>query len=106
MEEKEVDLWCDVVQKIIQKDLGKVYKKYERNERLYKHMIFQMEKIMLPFEYEPLILYLKLETSNEEEDKGDIDGVGPSSIRVAKEPGDLRGGKDSLEREVVKQTLE
>jgi hypothetical protein len=40
MEEKDVDLWWDVVQDIIQKDLKKVYRKYEKNERLYKHMVF------------------------------------------------------------------
>ncbi len=39
MEEKDVDLWWDAVQDIIQKDIGKVYKRYERNERLYRHMI-------------------------------------------------------------------
>ncbi len=32
---------------------------------------------MPSFEYEPLVMFLELETSNEEEDKGDIDGVGP-----------------------------
>jgi hypothetical protein len=44
MEEKYADLWWDVVQDIVQKDIGKVSRKYERKERLYKHMIFQMEK--------------------------------------------------------------
>jgi hypothetical protein len=39
MEEKYVDLWWDVVQDIVQKDIGKVCRKYERNERLYRHMI-------------------------------------------------------------------
>jgi len=55
----------------------KVCKRYERNERLYMHKISQMEKVMLAFEYEPLVLSLKLKTSNEEEDKGNNDGVGP-----------------------------
>ncbi len=36
MEKKNVDLWWDVVQHIVQKDNGKFYKKYERNERLYR----------------------------------------------------------------------
>jgi hypothetical protein len=36
VEEKDVDVWWDVVQDIVQKDIGKVYKKYERNERLYR----------------------------------------------------------------------
>jgi hypothetical protein len=53
MEEKDVNLWWDAVQNIVQKDIGKVYKKYERNERLYRHMISQMGKIMPLFEYEP-----------------------------------------------------
>jgi hypothetical protein len=39
MEEKDVDLWWDAVQDIIKKDIGKIYRKYEKNERLYKHMI-------------------------------------------------------------------
>ncbi len=85
MEEKDIDLWWDVIQYIIQKDLEKVYRKYERNERLYKHMIFQMENVMPPFEYKPLVLFIKLEISNEEENKGDIDGVGPLGTRIAKE---------------------
>jgi hypothetical protein len=106
MEDKDINLWWDVIQNIIQKDIGKVCKKYERNERLYKQMISQMEKVMLPFEYELLILSLEPKTSNEEENKGDIDGVGPSGTRVTKEPRDFKGGKDSLEREVAKQTLE
>ncbi len=41
------------------------------------HKIFLMEKVMLAFEYEPLVLSPKLKTSNEKEDKGNNDGVGP-----------------------------
>ncbi len=82
MEEKDVDLWWDVIKGIVQKDLGKVCRKYERNERLYIHMISKMEKVMPSFEYEPLVLSPKQEISNEEEDKGDTNGVGPSNIRV------------------------
>jgi hypothetical protein len=37
---------------------------------------------MPSFEYEPLVLFLKLDTLDEEEDKRDIDGVGPSNIKV------------------------
>ncbi len=40
---------------------------------------------MPSFEYEPLILSPKLETSNEE-DKRDTNGVGPLGIKVIKEP--------------------
>jgi hypothetical protein len=34
MEENDENLWWDVVQDINQKDIGKVYRRYERNERL------------------------------------------------------------------------
>ncbi len=44
MEEKDADLWWDVVLNIVQKDIKKVCRKYERNERLYEHKIFHMEK--------------------------------------------------------------
>jgi hypothetical protein len=101
MEDKYVDLWWDVIQDIIQKDIGKVWKKYERNERLYKHMIFQMEKIMPPFEYEHLVLSLELETSDEEEDIGDTDGACPSVTIVTEEVGNLIGEKDSPWKEVA-----
>jgi len=102
MEEKDVDLWWDVVQDIVQKDIGKVCRKYERNERLYRHMIFQMEKIMPSFEYESLVLFPELKVSDEEEDKGDIDGVGTTDTRVVEELGDLKRRKDSLKREAIK----
>ncbi len=60
---------------------------------------------MPTFEYEPLVLSLEPKTSNEEENKGDIDGVGPSSIRTTKEePVDLRGGKESSNREAISKT--
>ncbi len=49
MEEKDVDLWWDVIHDIVHKDIGKIYRRYERNERLYMHMIFQMEKVMPTF---------------------------------------------------------
>ncbi len=53
MEEKDIDLCWDVVQDIAQKDIGKVYKRYER---LYMHRISQMEKVIPSFQYQPLVL--------------------------------------------------
>jgi hypothetical protein len=44
MEEKDENLWWDAIKDIVQKDIGKVCRKYVRNERLYKHKISQMEK--------------------------------------------------------------
>ncbi len=61
---------------------------------------------MPSFEYEPLVLFLKLDTLDEEEDKRDIDGVGPSNIKVVEQLGDLGGGQDSPKREDVEQTLQ
>jgi len=49
-------------------------------------MISRMEKNMPSFEYEPLIMSPKLETSNEEKDRGDTNGARPSSTRVVEEP--------------------
>jgi len=40
IEEKDADLWWDVVQDIVYKDIGKVYKKYERNEKPYRCKIY------------------------------------------------------------------
>jgi hypothetical protein len=68
MEEKDANLWWDAFHDIVQKDIGKVWRKYERNERLYKHNISQMEKIMPSFEYELLVMSLKLETLDEQKD--------------------------------------
>jgi hypothetical protein len=64
------------------------------------------KKVMPLFEYEPLVLFLEPETSNDEEDERDIDGARPSCTRVAKKPRDLIKTKDSLEKEVTKHTLE
>jgi hypothetical protein len=44
MEEKDVDLWWGVAHDIVQKYIGKFCRWYERNERLYMHTIFQMER--------------------------------------------------------------
>jgi hypothetical protein len=84
MEEKDANLWWDVVHDIIQKDIGKVCRKYEKNEKLYRHMISQMEKIMPLFEYEPLMMSPNPKTSYEEEDGRDTNGVGPSCIKIVK----------------------
>jgi hypothetical protein len=65
-----------------------------------------MEKVMTLFEYEPLVMSLEPEISDEEEDTGDTNGVGPSSTKVIEQPRDFRGGEDSPKREVVEQTLE
>jgi hypothetical protein len=67
MENKDVDIWWDVMQDIIQKYIKKFYRMYERNEKLYMHKIFQMGKVIPSFQYEPLVLTPKLETSYEEE---------------------------------------
>ncbi len=56
MQEKGVDLRWDVIQDIVQKGYREGCRKYERNERLYRHKISQMEKIIPSFEYEPLVL--------------------------------------------------
>ncbi len=42
MEEKDANLWWDGIQGLVQKDIRKVYIKYERNERMYRHRISQM----------------------------------------------------------------
>jgi len=102
MEEKDANLLWDA----IQKDIGKVYKKYERNERLYRHKISQMERVMPSFEYEPLVLFPKLEISDEEENRGDTNGVGPLGTKMVEQLVDLKGRKDSPKKEVVEQTLE
>jgi hypothetical protein len=100
MEERNVDIWWDVVQ-----DIGKICKWYERSERLYMHKISQMEKVMPTFEYDPLVLYLEPKTLDEEEDKGDTSGVGPLDTRTTKEePGDLKGRKERFNREAIGKT--
>ncbi len=57
------------------------------------------------YEYEPLVLFPKPETSNEEEKKGDTNGARPSSTRVVEELRNFIGGKDSPKREAVEQIL-
>jgi hypothetical protein len=64
-----------------------------------------MGKVVPSLEYEPLVLSLELRTSNEEENKGDIDGVGPSCIRIVEEEQrDLIGGMDTPKREATSKT--
>ncbi len=68
MEEEDANLWWDEVQYIVQKDTRKVCRRYERNERLFMHRIFQMEKVIPSFQYKPLIFIRELKTSYEEEE--------------------------------------
>ncbi len=52
-----------------------------------------------------MVLHPKHEISNEEEDKGDIGGVGPSNTRILEEElGDLKGGKENSNREAINKT--
>ncbi len=67
MEEKDAYLWWDVVQDIVQKDIGKVFKMYEKNGKFYMHKISQMEKVIPLFQYVLQVLNSEPETSNEEE---------------------------------------
>jgi hypothetical protein len=67
-----------------------------------------MEKV-IPFGvrtwYEPLVFTPKLKSSNEEEDIKNIDGVALSCTRIEKEePIDLKGVKDSPQREAGDMT--
>jgi hypothetical protein len=65
------------------------------------HKISQMEKVIPFFQHEPLILIPKSKTSNEEEERGQTDGVRPSKTRTIKvEPIDLKRGRDSSQKEV------
>ncbi len=64
-----------------------------------------MEKVMPSFECEPLVLAPKPQTLNEKKDRRDTNGPGPLGIGIPQELGDLKGKKDSLEKEDVEQTL-
>ncbi len=60
---------------------------------------------MPTFEYDPLVLSLELKTLDEEEDKGDTSGVGPSdTITTKEEPRDLKGWKEIPNREATGKT--
>ncbi len=101
MEKKDAYLWWDVVQDTVQKDVGKVCKMYERNEKLYRHKISQMEKFIPFFQYESLILILESKTSNEEEERGQTDGARPSDTEIAEEElTNLRKERDNSHEEV------
>jgi hypothetical protein len=49
MEEKDADLWWDAVQNIVQKDVTKIYRMYEKNEKLYMHKISQTKNVLPSF---------------------------------------------------------
>ncbi len=69
---------------------------YERNEKLYRHKIFQMKKVIPSFQYEPLVLILEPKTLYEEKEKRQINGARPSETRIVEdELVDLRGGRNS-----------
>jgi hypothetical protein len=96
MEEKDVDLWWVIMQDIVQKDIRKVCRMYDRNEKLYMHKISHMEKVIPLFKYEPMVLIPELKTSNEEKERGKTNGAGPSKIRTTEEePTYLKGGRDN-----------
>jgi hypothetical protein len=74
---------------------------YERNEKLYRHKIFQMQKVMPSFQYELLVLIPEPKTLNEEEDRENIDGAKPSEIKIEKEElTNVIEGRDSFHKEV------
>ncbi len=56
---------------------------------------------MPSFEYEPLVLSLELESSDEKKNRGDIDGARPLGIRVEKKARNFRGGKNNPKKEAV-----
>ncbi len=53
-----------------------------------------MEKVLPSFQYEPLDFIPEPKTLDEEKEKGNTDGVGPSGTRTKKEePIDLKEGR-------------
>ncbi len=80
--ENNIDMWWDVVLDIVHKDIGNVCRRYERNERLYRHKISHMEKVMPSFEHEPLVLSPKLATSYEEKERGNTSGARPLGTKT------------------------
>ncbi len=67
------------------------------------HKISQMENVIPLFQYEPLVLILESETSDEEEERGQIDGAGPSQ----KKTNQSRNQQTSQEEEIfIKRKLE
>ncbi len=104
MEEKDADMVrCNSrhCSKGYQEGLPKVWKEWKV---VHTHD-FSNGKVMLSFKYEPLVLFLEPETSNEEKDRGDTNGARPSCIKVLEERGNIRGWKDSPKREAVEHIL-
>jgi hypothetical protein len=61
-------------------------------------MIYHMEKVMPSFEYEPLVVFPKPKTLDEEEDKGDIAGAGPLGTKVVEDQETLEEERIALKR--------
>jgi hypothetical protein len=73
---------------------------YEKNQKLYRHKISQMEKVIPFFQYEPLVFTPKSKTLDEEEEKRQINGVRPSKTRTTEEEQvDLKRGRDNSQKE-------
>jgi hypothetical protein len=49
IEENDADLWWDAMQNTVQKDVTKIYRMYEKNEKLYRHKISQMKNVLPSF---------------------------------------------------------
>ncbi len=63
-----------------------------------------MEKVLLAFEYEFLVLFPKPKTLDKEE-RGNINGARPSNITTTEEElGDQKGGRDNPKREAGGKT--
>jgi hypothetical protein len=60
-----------------------------------------MEKVMPLYEYEPLVLFLEPEISNEKKEKGGIERARPSNTKVVEEPKNLIGGRIALRRRLL-----
>jgi hypothetical protein len=58
MEEIDVDLWWDVIQDIIQKDIRKVYKRMGGMKGCTNTKFLKWKEFMPSFEYEPLVISL------------------------------------------------
>ncbi len=60
---------------------------------------------MLTFEYEPLVFSLEPKTLDEEKNKGYTSGAGSLGTRtIEEELGDLKGRKESPNREAISKT--
>ncbi len=106
MEEIIADLWWDVVQDIVLKNIGKVCRKYERNERLYKHKISQMERVMPSYIWVWAFSYVSRTRDFRWRRKQRGYKWGRTlGTKAAEQPKNLRKGKDSSKREVVEQEI-